>query len=201
MGFVDDESDSEAETLTRYSELDEESELPNGKRSPVLRHSFTRPTSSLNGPRTKSNGDNHFAPMRRTGITESEEIWEELEDDTVGEITPFARRKSSAQSAPSPRAPHQGLATEATPNESTALLGRSGTGRSYRDKAMRRSSHLSESQKRNGRSKSTSSQEAQGGWLRMKRLFSFRDWKDKDTGRGDEDRNENGNGNGACGGD
>lgn len=197
MGFVDDQSDSEAETSTMFSEMDEESELANAKESPISKNSFTCRTPSPNNPRAPTTKSNDITPLRRKGITESEEIWEELEDDIVSEYTPFAPQKSNAQSPPSPRATSQGLAAEEAPNESTALLGRSGTGRSYRDKGTRRSSHLIESQERDRRRKSASSQEAQGGWWKMKRWFKGRDWKDKGKGRGDDDRNGNGNGNGA----
>ncbi len=202
MGFVDDQSDSETETDTMFSEMDEESELANNKESPIVKYPFTRHTSLPNHPRTptmKSSDSNDLlsiTPLRNKGITESEEIWEELEDDGVGELTPFARRKSSDQSQPSPKATCRDFAPEEAPNESTALLGRSGTGRSYRTKGARRSSHLIESQERNRR-KSASLQDAQGGWWKMKRWFKVRDWKTKGKGRGDDNSNGIGIGNGA----
>jgi len=199
MGFMDDQSDSEAESNTMVSEVDEESEVANGKENKILKHPYTHRISSPNDPRistTKSNDLLSITRLRRKGITESEEIWEELEDDTVSELAPFSHRKSSAQSTPSPKPTSRGLGADQAPNEATSLLGRSGTGRSYRDKGRRRSSHLIESQERDRRRKSASSQEAQGGWWRMKRWFKGRDWEDKGKGRDDDNRNGDGNGNG-----
>lgn len=175
MGFVDDESDSEAEENTMFSEVDEESEGVAGKESPLIRHSYAHSVASPNDPRTPTTKNNDLlgvSRLRRKGVTESEEIWEELEDDTINEVaTPYSRRISIAQSARSPRHISQGALAEDAPNESTALLSRSGTGRSYRDKGRRRSSHMTNSRELDRRRKSVSSQEAQGGWWKMKRWF------------------------------
>lgn len=197
MGFVDDESDSEAEENTMFSEVDEESDVTAGKESPLLRHSFAHSAASPNDPRTPTTKNNDLLSvtrLRRKGITESEEIWEELEDDTVSEYaTPYSRRISIAQFTRSPRHAPEGALAEDAPNETTALLSRSGTGRSYRDKGRRRSSHLTNSRELDRRRKSVSSQEAQGGWWKMKRWFKGPDRKDKDH----DDENDNMNGNGA----
>lgn len=199
MGFVDDESDSEAEFNTVSSELDEESGFANGKESPVLKYPYYHSISSpkdLRTPTTKNNDLLSITHVRRKGIAESEEIWGELDDDTSQDDRPFSRPKSKAGSTPSPKPTPQGVQAEEATNESTSLLGRSGTGRSYRDKGRRRSSRMIESQERNRRRKSTSSQEALGGWWKMKRWFESKDRKDKGKGRGGGNRNGDGNGNG-----
>ena len=139
MGFVDDDSDSEAEGNTIKSQADEEAGLANGKGSPFHNHRKDHRVSSPNDlrtPTTKNNDSLSITRLRRKGITESEEIWEELEDDAIAEMSPFSRR---------------GNAMDEIPNESTALLARSGTGRSYRDKRRRRSTPILETQERRER--------------------------------------------------
>lgn len=212
MGFVDDDSDSEAEANTLFSPIDEEAALPNGsgKESPVLHHRPIRPTSWPHGPRTPTMQDNDILSatrLRRKGITESEEIWEELEDDTLTELSPFSqRRRSSVQTTPNLRPRSQGqvpgnaIDEEETPDESSPLLSRSGIGRSYRDKRRRRSAPMLETQTqdRERRRKSVESQEATGGWWKMKEWWygsnSSRNGKGKGKGP------DNGHGNGAANG-
>lgn len=202
MGFVDDESDSEAEANTLISQADEEAVLANGKESPSYQHNsygISHPTD-LRTPTTKNNDLLNVTRLRRKGITESEEIWEELEDDTLAELSPFERRRSSAQTTLSSRPKSRGNPTDEIPDEETFLL-RSGTGRSYRDKRRRRSIASISTQERERRRRSAGSQEALGGWWKMKRWFSGTQPKDKgkgpEDGNGTENGNGNGNGNGA----
>lgn len=202
MGFVDDDSDSEAKGNTIKSQADEEAGLANGKGSPFHNHRKDHRVSSPNDlrtPTTKNNDSLSITRLRRKGITESEEIWEELEDDTIAEMSPFSRRKSSARSISSSRHQSRGNAMDEIPNESTALLARSGTGRSYRDKRRRRSTPILETQeRRERRRRSASSQEALGGWWKMKIWWRGNERKDKgkDTGNGTGNSNGNGNGTG-----
>lgn len=140
MGFINDaeESDFEPETdrlLDPFAAVDEETAAattPNGKAfSPLLKTPTSRNNDLLSVTRAR----------RKGMLTETEEILEELEDDAVGELSPFShRRVSSVRSTPSrgvrmdgeegaPRPP----LPPATASESTALLERRGTGRSYRD--------------------------------------------------------------------
>ena len=139
--------------------------------------------------------------LRRKGITESEEIWEELEDDTLTELSPFSQqRRSSAQTTPhfkTPMSKSDGKAIDEGPNESSPLLSRSGTGRSYRDRRRRRSAPMLETldcdRERDRRRKSVESQEAVGGWWKMKNWW-YGGQKGKGKGKGPENGNENGNG-------
>lgn len=170
MGFIDD-TDSEPSTPANGSH--EEAGLT------PTRH--RRATSlNVNYPRTPTSA--------YKTITESDEIWEDLEDDAVSPLQPFHLRRSSARSTPSPNpkqsAPSAG--TAASPNESTALLARTGTGRSYRDKRRRRSApgiDLRGVSNTQGRRKSPAQQEATGGWWKMK-WWKEKRWKrDDDVGR------------------
>ena len=189
MGFVDDDSDSEAEDNTTISQVDEEAGLANGKESPFHNHSHR--LSSPNDPRTPTTRNNDLLSitrLRRKGITESEEIWEELEDDAIAEMSPFSRRKSSARSPSSSRLQSRGNLTDETPDESTALLAKPGTGRSYRDTRRRRSTPIVETQERERRRRSASSQEALGGWWKMKNWWRGNETKDKGKGTGNGNR-------------
>ncbi|KAL8716122.1 MAG: hypothetical protein Q9220_000027 [cf. Caloplaca sp. 1 TL-2023] len=146
MGFVDSESDSEAETslFLTTAAADEESSssphrTPNGKLSspsPIRKTPTARNNELLSA--TKSH--------RKGMMTETEEILEELEDDTLTALFsptfPPHQRRSSARSTPS-----RGLVLDESDgqqqpaaDESTALLSRRGTTRSYRDRRKRRRS-------------------------------------------------------------
>lgn len=182
MSIVDDDCESEVETDVTVSDVDEEATLANGERTPLLKHSYRR--------RTWSPPDSKITRLRGRGPNESEEIWEELEDDTISELSPFLRRRSSGRSTPSSRPASKGNPLEQSPNESTALLSRARTGRNYRDTGRRRSTYLTECYDHESRRKSTSSQEALGGWWKMKRWWKGEDRKGKSRG------NDNGNGNG-----
>lgn len=187
MGFVDDDSDSEPEDDTISSQVDEEAGLGNGKESPSHNHSNSHRLSSPNDPRTPTTRNNDLLSitrLRRKGITESEEIWEELEDDAIAELSPFSRRKSSARSTSSSRLQSRGNPTDETPDESTALLAKPGTSRSYRDRRRRRSMPIVESQERERRRRSASSQAALGGWWKMKNWWRGNETKDKGKGTG-----------------
>lgn len=195
MGFVDDDSDSEAEGSTLKFQADEEANLANGKESPIHNHRNSDRTPSPRDPRTPTTKNNDLLSitrLRRKGITEFEEIWEELEDDTLAELSPFSLRRSSARSTPASNVHSRGNPVDESPNESTALLARSGTGRSYRDRRRRRSTPIAEIQERARRRRSASSQEALGGWWKMKNWWRGKERKDNRNGIGNGNRNESG---------
>ena len=199
MGFVGDDSDSEAEGNTLKSQADEEANRANGKESPFHNHRSSRRISSPNEPRTPTTKNNDLLSitrLRRKGVTESEEIWGEMEDDTLADLSPFSRRRSSARSTPSSKLPPRENPMDESLNESTALLARSGTGRSYRDRRRRRSTPIFETQERERRRRSASSQEAVGGWWRMKNWWVGTERKDKGKTTGSGIGNGNGNGTG-----
>ena len=185
MGFVDDDTDTEAEDGMFVSDEDEEAHPASSKESAHFGHA--RRLSSPNDLRTPTTKDDdllNVTRLRRKGITESEEIWEELEDDSIRELSPSTWRRSSVWSTPSSRTGPGGPALDHTPDETTALLARSSTGRSYRDKRRRRSSHVLPNQERESRRVSTMSQEALGGWWKMKRWWKGK--RDKGKIRGDD---------------
>ena len=189
MGFVDDDSNSEAEIDIMNPQTDEETNLAKSKESPLVNHRKSTCVSSLIDPRTPTTKNNDLLAitrLRRKGITESEEIWEELEDDTLAELSPFSRRKSSARSTLPSKSIFQGITMDENPDESTALLARSGTGRSYRNKRRRRSASVVEAAEREWRRRSVSSQEALGGWWKMK-WWKGKEGKGKGTGTDDGD--------------
>ena len=182
MGFVDDDSESEAESNPLSAPAYAEVDLANGKESPFHNHR----TLSLHDTRTpgmKNHDLSSITRLRRKGITESEEIWEELEDDALVDVSPSSRRRGSAPSKPLNSRPRGNLLDEDT-NESTTLLARSGTGRSYRDRRRRRSIPISEVQERQRVGRSASSQEASGGWWKVITWWMGNEKKDKgkDTG-------------------
>lgn len=197
MGFVNDDSDSGAEADTPKSPADEEAQLADGKQSlfhnPSNSHRVPPPNDACT-PTTKNNDLLSITHLRRKGITESEEIWEELEDDAPAEMSPFSHRRSSARSTPISKLPSRENPRTENTNESTALLARSGTGRSYRDRKRRRSTPISETQEMERRRRSTSSHEALGGWWKMRNWWSGKDRKDKGKGKGTGNGNGNGNG-------
>ena len=153
MGFV--RSESESDTETSLTPRDDE-EAGNGRLSSPLLKTPTGKSSKL------------FSTRRR-GMSETEEILEELEDDALTEMfSPSIsqhRRISSVRSTPS-REPRDKGEGQRQPTESTSLIS-SGTGRSHRDR--RRRSAPSLGRRRSGEE----SQEALGGWWKMKW------WRDK----------------------
>ena len=189
MGFVDDDSESEAESNPLSTRAHEEVDLVNSKES--LFHN--RRTLSLNDPRTpeiKNNDPLSTTHLRRKAITESEEIWEELEDDALVDLSPSRRRGSTASK---PLNSHlRGNLLDEDTNESTTLLARSGTGRSYRDKRRRRSVPISEIQERQRVGRSASPHEASGSWWKVITWWIGNEKKDK----GKDIGNSIGNGSG-----
>lgn len=196
MGFVDDDSDSEAETDTAGSNIDEEA--AHGKTSPFLNHRKTHRFSLPADPRTPTAKNNDLLSITRTrrpGITESEEIWDELEDDSLADLSPHSLRWDSSRSTPLLRPKSAADARDDGPTESTALLARSSTGRSYRDHRRRRSAPALDLGERERRRRSASSQEALGGWWKMK-WWKGKEDKGKGVGNGNGNGNGSGNGNG-----
>lgn len=187
MGFVDDDSESEADGQRLNPQHDEEASLANDERSPFQESYHISSLIDLRTPTTRSSDMMSTTGSRRKGITESDEIWEELEDDTVAEYPPFSRR-STARFPPSSKSLSKGNPINDPPDESTALLARSSTGRSYRDKRRRQSVPLDEPQDRERRRKSASSQEALGGWWRMKWWNERKEGPDKLNGGPDRNR-------------
>ena len=202
MGFVDDDSDSEADANILTPEADEEANLlPNGNASPFSYHRTSRPISWPNDPRRAPPYKHDLSSITHLrankGITESEEIWEELEDsgDTPAIPSPFSHRRTSAQTTPylKPSAISISGGTDAaeedeSPSESTALL-RAGTGRSYRDRRRRSMPGLETKR----RSSDGQTQEAVGGWWKMRkwwyRSMGPRKGKGNDEDLPDGDRN------------
>ena len=204
MGFVDDDSDSEAEANTLTPEADEESSLlSDGKERLFSYHRTSRPISWPNDPRTPTPHKDSLSSIHRLrskkGITESDEIWEELEDggDTPASPSPFSRRKSSAQTTPYFRPPATSMSggrdsvmSEESPTESTVLL-HAGSGRNYRDKRRRRSTPGVETRRRSVDNRNQS-QEAVGGWWKMKRWWYGSTETTKGKGKGkDRDSSPN----------
>ncbi|KAM0804146.1 hypothetical protein BDR22DRAFT_879071 [Usnea florida] len=193
MGFVDDNIDSEAEGNSLCPQADEEANLANGKELPLHNHHNAHHISSPCASHTSTTRSNEMLSitrMRRKGITESEEIWEELADDAPAELSPFSRRRSSVRSAPFSKILFQGKPLDENVNESTALLTRSGTGRSYRDRKRRRSTPIMEPQESERRKRSVSSRLTFGGWWMTKQWWRGKEGKDKGKGIG----NDNGGG-------
>ena len=180
MGFVDDEHSSEAGSVITTPNTDEEAALL-GKISPYLSDQPYTPT-------TKNNDLHRFAKLRSKGKAESEEIWEELEDDRLSSLpSPFftsQHRRSSARSTSNTSSGRVSRVLfdpqdDTAPTDSTALLARSGTGRSYRDHRRRRSAPGLEAQGRERRKPSGGSQEALGGWWKMKWWTGLKEVKGK----------------------
>ncbi|MCJ1484515.1 hypothetical protein MMC06_004686 [Schaereria dolodes] len=174
MSSAPEDSDSEAETTFQTTPHGDEESLTldhspllngNGKGSGKHRDWHT-PT-----PTTKDNDLLSVTRNRRKGMTEADEIWGELEDETPELLSPFSRRRSSARSTPSRLRSSGTLDGVGEPNEGTALLARSGTGRSYRDTRWWRS--VPEGDPRAWRKGSQAqgqgqTQEALGGWWKMR---------------------------------
>ncbi|MCJ1428443.1 hypothetical protein MMC29_006353, partial [Sticta canariensis] len=160
LGFVDTESESssllptstedEGDNDDRYD--DEESAM--GKESPYIttfNQDRTRPQSNDLRTPTSNNDFLNVTRLRRKAVTESQEIWEELEDASPLALppSPWSRRdtRSSSLRSTASRPPAQrhgsapvadeGDADDEMADEETALLGRSGTGRTYRDRRRR----------------------------------------------------------------
>ena len=204
MGFISDDSDSDAERNPEFIS-DEESQALNAC-TPSFSHGAKEnghhSNRDLRTPTTKDNDILSVTKrLRRKGLTiEADEIWNELEDEDPSVLsspmfhrnsrrfstisTPTTRLRPSSALSLSRGDERDDIAGEA-PNESTALLPRrSSTGRTYRDR-RRRSMPFAGSERTDIGSSSTATQDALGGWWKMKW------WKSKngDDG-GDEDAGE-----------
>ena len=181
MGFIDDSPSSTTNTTNSpaLSTITDE-EIPGSAdgRPPPYHHprKHSRHTS-LSNPRTptaRKNGLLYSARHGKSSVTESEEIWEELEDDTLSPLlSPFHQRRASARSTPSRelQRPRSSAGAPASPTESTALLARTNTGRSYRDRRRRQSAPHLEGLGRpqaHGRRRASVQQDALGSWWNMR---------------------------------
>lgn len=172
MVFVDSVSETSSSTSLLLNG-DEEALAPssssNGKLpSPLLAKTPTPQSNDLYGS-TNS---------RRRAITETEEILEELEDDTLPELFSPAlshHRRASARSTP-PKGIGGHVGDDHEAEESTALLGRPGTGRSYGERRIRkRWSEPSDAEGRRMRGRGDGLQE----WWKM-RWWRGRDGKERE---------------------
>lgn len=214
MGFVDTESESssllptstEGEGDNDDGYDDEESAM--GKESPFLINAFNQgrrrsQSNDLRTPTAKSNDLLSVTRLRRKAVTESQEIWEELEDASPLALPPSPwsgrhTRSTSIKSTPSrPFGQRHGStavadgsdADDENAGEETALLGRSGTGRTYRDRRRRVSAPMLG---REGDGRKNEAQEATGGWWTMG-WWGRGGGKDKGGGSfGEEGRGDNG---------
>ncbi len=162
MGFVDDSDSSDVENASGASIPDIEEAAMNGDKDFLFNQNHKRRRSYTTDPRTPTMRNNDLLAvtrLRRKGITESEEIWEELEDDTVDELSHSGRRHSTMST---PATKTRRARIDDNPNEASPLLGRSNTGRSYRNQRRRRSAQVTE-----GRGEGAESQEALGGWWKL----------------------------------
>lgn len=163
MGFVDDSDSSDVENVSGASTPDIEEAAMNGDKGFLFNQNQGRRRSYTTDPRTPITRNNDLLAvtrLRRKGITESEEIWEELEDDTVDERSPSGGRRHSTMSTPATKTGQARI--DDIPNEASPLLGRSNTGRNYRNQRRRRSAQVAE-----GRGNGAESQEALGGWWKL----------------------------------
>lgn len=183
MGFIDSENDTEASSPLLPTHDDEEAlnAKGNGILSSPLLADVKTPTTTTNSELLSTH-----SRSRKRGMTETEEILEELEDDTLTELfspSLFSHhRRSSARSTPS-KARRANTDGQPADDETTALLGRTGTGRSYRDRRRRRRSEPTAMGNGRRRGSRDGSQEALGGWWKMG-WWRSRDGKGKDTDDG-----------------
>lgn len=184
LGIIDDERTDKDGSVTPNH--DEESALLD-KESP-------NPNCELRTPLSTNSHILNITRLRRKGMTESEEIWRELEDDSPSPMTPFTQhRRSSLRSTSSPSTkrnsrfdlPDLDEDGQEDPSERSGLFTRSGTGRTYRTlhHGRRRSTPGSEARRRRSAS---SSQAALGGWWKMKWWKGGKGEKAKDKGKGKE---------------
>ena len=185
MGFVTDESGSEFDSALTEDYISDEEASAGKESSPFLSSHRQRPhqRSSPNNPQTPTTKNNDLLAIthfRRQGVTESEEIWEELEDERADKLSEFSpvlpyhhQRATSARTTPATSHRNSKVLFDdneanVQPTETTGLLARSGTGRSYRDKRRRRSVPMLSIDTAQSRRRSAGSQEALGGWWKMK---------------------------------
>ncbi|KAL8918320.1 MAG: hypothetical protein Q9208_007407 [Pyrenodesmia sp. 3 TL-2023] len=158
MGFVDDSGSENSPSTSLLPNTDEESLQPTTSNGRL-------PSPLLKIPPHRSNDLHARTKTHGKGTTETDEILEELEDDTLPELfspTWSYHRRASAKSTPSRRiGVFRDDGQEA--DETTTLLGRIGTGRSYRDRRRRRRSEPNAGGIRRRQASRDSSQE----WWRM----------------------------------
>lgn len=183
MGFVDSPTSSSLSPTLQPSSGSDEEHAPLGSSQPF----FGRPNSGLEDPDTPTakESDRIFVSrLRRKGVTESQEIWEELEDSSLPPLSPFSYRRVSTRSTP-----HGGArdTDDEFPHEGTSLLGpeRSNTIRTYRSR-RRRSAPVNSRDERE-RERSESAQAATGGWWKMRWWGDGREGKGKAKGHGNQD--------------
>lgn len=170
---------------------DDEAEI--GKELKFFTPSSHRFRSYTNDPRTSlSRNSNPPNPrLRRKTVTESQEIWEELEDASPINLphstwSPPQTRSASLQTTPSKPPARRNESNvdirggdlaldDEIPDEDTPLLGHSGMGRTYRDRRRRRSAPQ---MGRLGGDESEQAQAATGGWWKMAW------WNDSMKGKG-----------------
>ena len=117
-------------------------------------------------PNARNGGTLGVTRARRTTMAEVDEIWGELEEDGPTPLSsPFGPRRSSARSTPSRDRPSSSIISSGElppPDETTGLLARSGTGRSYRVWRRSRSAPLGHGERVG------LAQEAVRGWWKMR---------------------------------
>jgi magnesium transporter len=187
MGFVDSPSSPSLSPSLNPSSGSDEERAPLKSSHPF----FSRANSAPNDPHTPTAKETDLlivSRLRRKGITESQEIWEELEDSSLPPISPFSYRRASSRSTP-----HAGAADfdeGEFPHEGSALLGpkRSNTIRTYRSRRRRSAPVLSRDERE--RERRESAQAATGGWWKMRWWGDGGEGKGKAKGRGhpDEER-------------
>lgn len=192
LGFIDSTSPSSlSPSLQTSLRSDNDNNNSRGHAPP---QSFFSPRAAntsfpddLHTPIAKESDLPTINRLRRKGITESQEIWEELEDSSsLPPLSPFSYRRASTRSTPRGDGGGGGGAYDTNddddddfPNESTALLGapeRSNTIRTYRTR-RRRSAPVAgrdrdERERDRERSRSGTgpgnAQAATGGWWKMR---------------------------------
>lgn len=164
MGFVDTESSTLSPSQAPSTLSDEES-------SPFLDYAhYTGSPTDLRTPTAINNDPLSATRLRRKRVTESQEIWEELQDDPLPPpLSPFSahHRATSIRSTPSKAIAPADLEREDEnidlPHEGTSLLerGRIGTGRTYRSRRRRSAPMLARGDDE------AKAQGATGGWWKM----------------------------------
>ena len=162
-------SQSQPAKLPSKTGLDGMSSKTEGNNRTSFSRSMSRSLRFSSAPLTPNarNSDMLSATRaRRTTIAEVDEIWGELEEDAPTPLSsPFGLPRSSARSTPLRDRPSSSMASSGKlplPDETTGLLARSGTGRSYRVWRRRRSAPLGD------RERAGLAQEALGGWWKMR---------------------------------
>ncbi|MCJ1285222.1 hypothetical protein MMC26_004561 [Xylographa opegraphella] len=117
-------------------------------------------------PNAQNNDTVGATRTRRTTMAEVDEIWGELEEDALTPLSsPFGSRRLSVRSTLLGGRPSSSMLSNEElplPDETTGLLARSGTGRSYRVWRRRRSAPLED------RERVGLAQQALGGWWKMR---------------------------------